>query len=124
MILNLEPNGTLSMAGARGVTVEVLDGHLWVTQPGRSQDLILPRGAQYDVEGDAVVLVGLDKRTRLDLHANGKPSLWRRLWRAWRRAAAARADVRELEALSEHRLRDLGLSRDQIASAVYNRFSR
>jgi hypothetical protein len=44
MILNLESNGTLSMAGARGMTVEVLDGHLWVTQPGRSQDVILARG--------------------------------------------------------------------------------
>ena len=124
MILNLEPNGTLSMAGARGMTVEVLDGHLWVTQPGRSQDLILGRGAHYDVEGDGVVLVGLEKRTRLDLSANGKPSLWRRLLRAWRQAAAAHADARELEALSDHRLRDLGLARDQIASAVYKRFSR
>ncbi|MGH8709603.1 MAG: DUF1127 domain-containing protein [Burkholderiales bacterium] len=124
MILNLEPNGTLSMAGACGVTVEVLDGHLWVTQPGRSQDLILARGAHYDVEDDGVVLVGLEKRTRLDLSANRKPSLWRRLLRAWRQAAAAHADARELGALSDHRLRDLGLVRDQIASAVYNRFSR
>ena len=124
MILNLEPNGTLSMAGARGVTVEVLDGHLWVTQPGREQDLILARGAHYDVEGDAVVLVGLEKRTRLDLHANGRPSLWRRLWRAWRRAAEQAAAARELEALPERRLRDLGLARDQIPSAVYSRFRR
>jgi uncharacterized protein YjiS (DUF1127 family) len=124
MILNLEANGTLSMAGARGMTVEVLDGHLWVTRPGRSQDLILTRGASYDVDAEGVVLVGLEKRTRLDLHAHGKPSLWRRALNAWRKSADAAAAARELESLPEHRLRDLGLSRDQIPSAVYSRFRR
>jgi uncharacterized protein YjiS (DUF1127 family) len=124
MILNLESNGTLSMAGARGMTVEVLDGHLWVTQPGRSQDVILARGAHYDVEADGVVLVGLETRTRLDLSANGKLPLWRRLLRAWRAAADARRAARELEDLPDYRLRDLGLSRDQVLSVVYNRFSR
>jgi uncharacterized protein YjiS (DUF1127 family) len=124
MILNLESNGTLSMAGARGMTVEVLDGHIWVTEKGRSQDMILARGARYSVEGDGVVLVGLEKRARLDLRAEGKPPLWRRVLRAWRDAAQARAAARDLEALSDHRLRDLGISRDQIASTVYSRFSR
>jgi uncharacterized protein YjiS (DUF1127 family) len=124
MILNLESNGTLSMAGARGMTVEVLDGHIWVTQKGRSEDLILARGARYSVQGDGVVLVGLEKRARLDLRTEGKPPLWRRLLRAWKDAADARAAARALEGLSEHRLRDLGISRDQISSVVYNRFSR
>lgn len=118
MILNLEANGTVSMAGARGMTVEVLDGHIWVTQKGRSQDMILARGARYSVEGDGVVLVGLEKRARLDLRAEAKPSLWRRLLRAWKDAAQARAAARDLEALSEHRLRDLGISRDQIRRLV------
>jgi uncharacterized protein YjiS (DUF1127 family) len=124
MILNLEANGTLSMAGARGMTVEVLDGHLWVTQSGRIQDTILARGAHFEVEADGVVLVGLDRRTRLDLHAQVRPSLWRRMLSAWRQAAEARGAARELEALSEYRLRDLGLTRDRVRSAVYNRFSR
>ena len=124
MILNLESNGTLSMAGACGMTVEVLDGHIWVTQPGRSQDVILARGARYEVEGEGVVLVGLEKRARLDLRAQGKPSFWRRLLRAWRDAAQARAAARDLQQLSDHRLRDLGISRDQISSVVYSRLSR
>jgi uncharacterized protein YjiS (DUF1127 family) len=124
MILNLESNGTLSMAGARGMTVEVLDGHIWVTRKGRSQDLILARGARYSVEGDGVVLVGLEKRARLDLRAEARPSFWRRLLRAWKDAAEARAAARDLEGLSDHRLRDLGISRDQITSVVYNRLSR
>jgi len=118
MILNLESNGTVSMAGARGMTVEVLDGHIWVTQAGRSEDLILTRGARYSVDGDGVVLVGLEKRARLDLRAIGKPSLWRRMMSAWRQAAEARAAARDLEALSDHRLRDLGISRDQISTLV------
>ena len=118
MILNLESNGTVSMAGARGMTVEVLDGHIWVTQKGRSQDTILARGARYEVEGDGVVLVGLETRARLDLRTEAKPSLWRRLLRAWKDAAEARAAARDLAALSDHRLRDLGISRDQIRRLV------
>lgn len=124
MILNLEPNGTLRMAGARGVTVEVLDGRVWITRAGRAQDLILARGASYEVDGEGVVLVGLERRARLDLRTGGKAPWWRRLARAWAAVADARRAARELAALPEHRLRDLGLTRDQISSAVYNRFSR
>jgi hypothetical protein len=90
MILNLEPNGTLRMAGARGVTVEVLDGHVWITRAGRAQDLILARGTSYEVEGEGVVLVGLERRVRLDLRTGGKAPWWRRLARAWAAAADAR----------------------------------
>lgn len=124
MILNLESNGTLSIAKARGMTVEVLDGRLWVTQKGRSEDVILARGTRYSVDADGVVLLGLEKRARVALHANRTPPLWRRLWRAWRQAAQAHAAVRKLEALSDHRLRDLGLAREQIPAAVYKRLSR
>ena len=127
MMLNLDPNGTLRMAGAHGMTVEVLDGHVWLTQTGRSEDLILARGARYSVEGDGFVMVGLDKRARLDVCAGEKPPLWRRLLRplaAWRKAIELRAAVRELQGYSDHRLRDLGISRDQIRDAVYNRFNR
>lgn len=110
MILNL----------AQGMTVEVLEGRLWITQAGRTQDLILGRGARYSAERDGVVLVGLDEPVRIDLRAGAGPSFWRRLKQAWE----ARAAARELEALPEERLRDLGLTRDQIPDAVYNRFSR
>jgi uncharacterized protein YjiS (DUF1127 family) len=127
MILNLEANGTVSMAGARGMRVEVLEGLVWVTRKGRSEDLILRRGARYSVEDDGVVLVGLEKRARLGLNAGKRPSLWmclRRLAGRWAEAAELRAAVRQLEELPDHRLRDLGLIRDQIATVVYNRFSR
>lgn len=115
MIFDLEPNGALGLAGARGMTLEVLDGHLWITQKGRGEDLILARGARYRVDGEGVVLVGLDKAARLELRAPRRPSLWRRWLQAWE----ARAAARHLEALPDHRLRDLGLTRDQIPDAVY-----
>ena len=118
MILDLEPNGALRMSGAHGMRVEVLDGHLWITHTGRTEDVILGRGARYRVESDDVVLVGLDKAACVELGTPGRDPLWRRLWRAWRQAAEARAAARDLQALSDHRLRDLGISRDQIRTMV------
>lgn len=110
MILNL----------AQGMTVEVLEGHLWVTQSGRAGDLILGRGARYSAEGNGVVLIGLDEPVRIDLRVGARQSFWRWLKQAWE----ARAAARELEALPDGRLRDLGLTRGQIPDAVYNRLSR
>jgi uncharacterized protein YjiS (DUF1127 family) len=117
MTLNLDPNCTLRMADARGMTVEVLDGCVWITQAGRSEDLILARGGRYRVDGDGVVLVGLDERARVDLRPGERTPTWGwlgRLARAWAQAAEARAAARELEQLPDYRLRDLGISRDQI----------
>jgi uncharacterized protein YjiS (DUF1127 family) len=110
MVLNLESNGTLRMAGARGLILEVLDGRAWITEAGRSGDAFVERGARYEVSGDGVVLVGAEKTLRVALHRDRLG--WLRRWWAARQARA------ELEALSEHRLRDLGLTRDQIRELV------
>jgi hypothetical protein len=104
MVLNL----------AQGMTVEVLEGRLWITQAGRTQDLILGRGARYSAEADGVVLVGLEEPVRIDLRAGGKLGWWRRLRRAWE----ARGAGRGREGLPGYRLRDLGISRDQIKRLV------
>jgi hypothetical protein len=90
MILNLEANGTVSLAGVRDMTVEVLDGRIWVTRKGSRVDVILARGARYSVEGEGVVLVGLDGRASLDLRAAGRAPWWRRLLCAWSRALEER----------------------------------
>ena len=45
----------------------------------------------------------------------------RRLFEYFRRAWALRATERELYALSDHLLRDIGLRRDEIASALLER---
>lgn len=106
MVLNLDTNGTLRMAGARGVLVEVLDGRVWITEPGRGDDVFAGRGERYSVAGDGVVLVGAEERARIELRRR------RRGWLArWLEARRARA---ELAALSDHALRDIGLTRDQI----------
>lgn len=107
MVLNLAPNGTLRMAGARGTLVRVLDGRVWITEAGRAVDAFLARGARYSVAGDGVVVIGAEARTRLDLRRGGG---WLRRWWDERRTRA------ELEALSDHALRDIGLRRDEIYS--------
>ncbi|MNC93510.1 hypothetical protein D3C83_101550 [compost metagenome] len=88
----------------------MLDGRAWITEAGRSGDAFVERGARYEVSGDGVVLVGAEKLLRVALRRD------RLRWlRRWWDARQARA---ELEALPEHRLRDLGLARDQIRELV------
>jgi uncharacterized protein YjiS (DUF1127 family) len=118
MVLNLEANGTVSLAGVRDMTVEVLDGRIWVTRKGSLADVILVRGARYSVEGEGVVLVGLDRRARLDLRAAGTPPWWRRLPSAWFRALEERRAAEALARLPDRMLRDVGLSRDRIREVV------
>jgi uncharacterized protein YjiS (DUF1127 family) len=108
MLLNLDTNGTLRLAGARGTTVSVLDGRVWITEAGRRVDAFLARGASYDVAGDGVVVIGAEARARLDLRRS------RRGWLA--RWLQARGNEAELAALSDHTLRDIGLRRDEIYS--------
>ncbi len=108
MLLNLDTNGTLRLAGARGTTVKVLDGRVWITEAGRRLDAFLARGARYDVAGDGVVVIGAEARSRLDLR-RGRGG-WLQRWLQARRTEA------ELAALSDHLLRDIGLRRDEIYS--------
>jgi len=117
MVLNLESNGTLRMAGARGTTVEVLDGQVWITEAGRRVDAFLARGARYSVDGNGVVVIGAEARARLDLRREYRPRIWRWL-RTLVAHAEARRTARELERLSDHILRDIGLRRDQIGSVA------
>ena len=76
-------------------------------EAGRAMDAFLSRGARYSVAGDGVVVIGAEARARLDLRRAGG---WLRRWWDERRTRA------ELEALSDHALRDIGLRRDEICS--------
>jgi uncharacterized protein YjiS (DUF1127 family) len=124
MTLKFEYSGTLRMAGARGTTLEVLDGRVWITEAGRAGDAFVARGTRYSVAGDGVVLIGAETRARISVRAKNRirnlsPWSWlRQLVRDWTAGAEARRTARELEALSDHRLRDLGIRRDQIASVA------
>jgi uncharacterized protein YjiS (DUF1127 family) len=128
MIMNLNANEFLRLTQARGATIEVLDGRVWITEPGRERDAVVTRGMQYSVAGDGLVVLGTDAApagaTRIAL----QPPVWRRLWLQLRLFAGAvigdmraRLTVAELEQLSDRTLRDIGLTRDQIEHAVRRR---
>jgi len=126
MILNLNANEFLRLTRARGTTVEVLDGSVWITEAGRERDAIVSPGMRYSVSGNGLVVVGMD-----DGWDSGAsriivlPPLWR-----WLRECAAvvvrniaagvqeRRTIRDLERLSDRNLRDIGLTRDQIGSVA------
>ena len=60
MVLNLIENDFLRLTGARGTTVEVLDGRVWITEAGRARDAFVSSGMSYDVASDGLVVVGRD----------------------------------------------------------------
>jgi uncharacterized protein YjiS (DUF1127 family) len=126
MILNLSANEFLRLSRARGTTLEVLDGSVWITEAGRERDAIVSPGMRYSVSGNGLVVVGVDagphgEDSRIAL----RPPLWR-----WLRRSAAvlvknfaakiqeRHTISALEGLSDRSLRDIGLARDQIESVA------
>ena len=126
MILNLAANDFLRLTKARGTTVEVLDGRVWITEAGRSRDAFVSPGMRYNVSGDGLVVVGQEDGTAARIAV--RPPVWRMLWdRAvvlvtnYASGLQERRTVRELERLSDHALRDIGLTRDEIESAARGR---
>jgi uncharacterized protein YjiS (DUF1127 family) len=126
MVLDLAANELLRLTRARGTTVEVLDGSVWITEAGRERDAIVSPGMRYSVSGNGLVVVGMDaspagKVSRIAL----RPPLWR--WLRERAVVLVKnvaagvqewRTIRELEGLSDRSLRDIGLARDQIESAA------
>ncbi len=126
MILNLAANDFLRLTKARGTTVEVLDGRVWITEAGRARDAFVSPGMRYNVSGDGLVVVGQEDGTAARIAV--RPPVWRMLWdRAvvlvtnYASGLQERRTVRELERLSDHALRDIGLTRDEIESAARGR---
>jgi len=132
MILNLSANEFLRLTEARGTTVEVLDGRVWITEAGRERDAFVASGMRYNVAGDGLVVVGTEEGPA----ASGsriavRTPVWRWLWnraallvRNYAAGARERRTIAELSALSDHRLRDLGLTRGQIETDLRRRASR
>ena len=124
MVLNLNPNEFLRLSGARGTTVEVLDGRVWITEAGRRDDALVAPGMRYSVTGNGLVVIGSEADA-----AQSRIAVWPPVWR-WLRTRAAvlvkrladgmveRHTLRQLEALSDHSLRDIGLNRADIECAV------
>ncbi len=132
MILNLADNDYLRLTRARGTTVEVLDGRVWITEAGRERDIFVASGMRYDVAGDGLVVVGREDGpvalAALPARIAIRPPVWRAMWdravalvKNYAAEVRERHTVNELERLSDHSLRDIGLMRDDIESAVRQR---
>ena len=127
MILNLADNDFLRLTRARGTTVEVLDGRVWITEAGRERDAFVSSGMRYNVAGDGLVVANSDSASaRIAV----RPPVWRVLWdcavvlaRNCASGVRERRTVSELERLSDHALRDIGLTRSDIDGAVRRRFA-
>ena len=126
MILTLSSNEFLRLSKARGTTVEVLDGRVWITEAGSERDALVARGRRYSISGNGLVVVGMDAGADREV---SRIALQPPLWRWLRRSAAVlvknfaarmqeQRTIRDLEGLSDRSLRDIGLARDQIESVA------
>lgn len=121
MMLRLTLRDFLSLQGARGMAIDVLVGRVWITEDGRSGDSFVDAGRSYRVGGQGLVLIGAEKRAgeaaeaaEVVVRHSGARAAWAWLWsgvigllREWRTR-------RELQALPDRMLHDIGLRRDQI----------
>ncbi|OGA61670.1 MAG: hypothetical protein A3G81_07520 [Betaproteobacteria bacterium RIFCSPLOWO2_12_FULL_65_14] len=60
MILNLDRGELLRLRSARGATIEVMSGRVWITEDGCAADRFLGPGRRYRVSGDGLVLVSTE----------------------------------------------------------------
>jgi len=124
MMLRLTLRDFLSLQGARGMAIDVLVGRVWITEDGRTGDSFVDAGRSYRVGGQGLVLIGAEKdagdapeaaEVVVRHAAPGATLAWLRSWLAglfqeWRTR-------RELSALPDRMLNDIGLRRDQIEPA-------
>ena len=133
MMLRLTLRDFLSLQGARGMAVDVLVGRVWITEDGRTADSFVEAGRSYRVGGQGLVLIGAERQAGAPVHAAevvvrhaGTQAAW-----AWLRGLASRMLLerrtrRELYALPDRMLQDIGLRRDQIdrLQGAYSRMPR
>ena len=60
MVLRLKSKDFLRLSGARGVSIEVVGGRVWITEDGHEADRFLATGGRYRVGGDGLVLIGAE----------------------------------------------------------------
>lgn len=123
MIVQLSPEELFRLRGARGARLEALSGGLWVTEQGRPQDACLPCGGHYVVQGNGLVLVGVDAGSRGGRFSLAIGNAWRALKAALAGAWVAACTARELEELGDAQLKDIGLVREDIPRAAGDGYS-
>jgi hypothetical protein len=68
--LNLPRNGTGRLSRASAARLHVVDGVAWVTIDGDRRDIVLERGASFDVDSDGDVIVfALGGPAAVEVHA-------------------------------------------------------
>ena len=124
MMLRLTLRDFLTLQGARGVAIDVLVGRVWITEDGRAGDSFVDAGRSYRVGGPGLVLIGAENQARAaeivvrhPAHRAAWASLsgWiSTLFVKFKDQAQATQSRRELQALPDRMLRDIGLHRDQL----------
>lgn len=124
-VIRLERSRPLRLQRANGRRLSVVSGTVWITQQGDPRDPVLEAGETFRFDDDGLALVTpLGGAAQVVLETEpASPS--RRALKKLRAQLAAFAEmpahllrrrrtVRELQSLSDHMLRDVGLRRDQI----------
>ena len=121
MMLRLTLRDFLSLQGARGMAIDVLVGRVWITEDGRTADSFVEAGRSYRVGGQGLVLIGAERQAGAKVDAAevvvrhaGTLAAW-----VWLRGVISGMlqewrTRRELHALPDRMLHDIGLRRDQI----------
>lgn len=115
----------LRLRNASGRHLSVIGGTVWITQQGDPSDPVLEAGESFRFDRDGLALVtplgGSAQVVLEDLRSEASRGYTRialerlvSLARGPLRALRRRRTARELQSLSDHMLRDVGLRRDQI----------
>jgi len=124
MMLRLTLRDFLTLQGARGMAIDVLVGRVWITEDGRAGDSFVDAGRSYRVGGQGLVLIGAENEARaaeVVVRHPAHQAAWARLngWIStllakFKDQIQAAQSRRDLQALPERMLRDIGLHRDQL----------
>jgi uncharacterized protein YjiS (DUF1127 family) len=124
-ILQIVRGKPLRLQDAAGRHLSVIDGTVWVTQQADPRDPVIAAGETFRFDRDGLALVTpLGGPAQVVLEGE-QPDASRGVLARMRqplvaaagslgRALRRRRTVRELQSLSDHMLRDVGLRRDQI----------
>jgi len=122
MMLRLTLRDFLSLQGARGMAIDVLVGRVWITEDGRAADSFVEAGRSYRVGGEGLVLIGAEKLAAEVVVRHAATEPWWASLRGWLNdALLASRTRRELSALPDRMLRDIGLRRDQVDAQSFFR---
>ena len=79
MVLQLRFDDFLRLRRSRGAAIEVLEGKVWITEPGCAEDLFLEPGRRHRVGSQGLVLVGAEHSARVLIERRcGAQSFFRR----------------------------------------------